>query len=383
VNADVFRGAIARASDVFKSFLPKEDYSQQLVRQAVPAAAASFMDYVLGRQTGYVPDPIFSRMGGFSLTPAKAESAAALPIAKPAQMSQPTQPQQQNLNVQRPASSGTVDASSPQAFIQTFSPVAEYVEQRYGVPKELTLAVAANETGWGKSAPGNVYFGIKALPGQQSQSFNTWEVAGGQPYNTAANFATYQSPYDAAEAFAQLITTAPRYAQAKALFPTRDVTAIGNALQQGGYATDPTWGQKLGSIAQTFTPTQTQAGSEQAVSIGRKYLGRPYEFGASSKSTTTFDCSSFVQRVFAEQGVKLNRTTDTQYSQTFPISQNEARPGDLIFYSGKDPDQPGVQFPHVAIYAGNGQVLDARERGGVAYRPMHIPGYVPIFRRVR
>ena len=47
-------------------------------------------------------------------------------------------------------------------FITTLKPFADEIQQKYGIPIEVSLGQAALESAWGKKAPGNMYFGVKA-----------------------------------------------------------------------------------------------------------------------------------------------------------------------------------------------------------------------------
>ncbi|MCL5962409.1 MAG: C40 family peptidase [Chloroflexi bacterium] len=144
------------------------------------------------------------------------------------------------------------------------------------------------------------------------------------------------------------------------------------------------------------SPFEVKLASLQNAPLGRtilsaanKYLGTPYQMGGGRGAgpVRTLDCSSFVSRVYADATggrVKLTAYTDALYDETVPISPAEAQPGDLVLYRGHDPSQPRTKFPHVAIYAGNGQVVDASSMTGrVAYHPIGIgPRYAQEFRRV-
>ena len=87
-----------------------------------------------------------------------------------------------------------------------------------------------------------------------------------------------------------------------------------------------------------------------------KYIGWPYVWGGSSPSTS-FDCSGFVCWVYTASGVhNLPRTTAQGiYNQCAIISPSEAKPGDIIFFTGTY-DSPGP-VSHVGIYVGNGMML--------------------------
>lgn len=52
--------------------------------------------------------------------------------------------------------------TTQEQFIKTVLPYAQAAESKYKVPALVAMARSALETGWGKNAPGNMYFGIKA-----------------------------------------------------------------------------------------------------------------------------------------------------------------------------------------------------------------------------
>lgn len=87
-----------------------------------------------------------------------------------------------------------------------------------------------------------------------------------------------------------------------------------------------------------------------------KYLGMPYVWGGSSPETS-FDCSGFVSYVFTNSGVyNMGRlTAQGIYDICTPISPEEARPGDIIFFTGTYATNDPVT--HVGIYAGDGQMI--------------------------
>lgn len=86
------------------------------------------------------------------------------------------------------------------------------------------------------------------------------------------------------------------------------------------------------------------------------FLGVPYVFGGTTASG--FDCSGFVQHVFAMLGVDLPRTADAQYDAGHP-AVGGPRAGDLVFFD----TYGGVS--HVGIYLGNGQFVHASSSRGV------------------
>jgi cell wall-associated NlpC family hydrolase len=89
----------------------------------------------------------------------------------------------------------------------------------------------------------------------------------------------------------------------------------------------------------------------------KKHLGKPYVFGASGPSS--FDCSGFVCYVLNHSGVKDVGRTSAQglYNLCTPVSADNAKPGDLIFFKGTYSTSSTVT--HVGIYIGNGMMINA------------------------
>ena len=53
---------------------------------------------------------------------------------------------------------------TPTDFVKTYYPFALQTEKKTGISGRFILAQAALESGWGKSIPGNMFFGVKANP---------------------------------------------------------------------------------------------------------------------------------------------------------------------------------------------------------------------------
>ena len=92
------------------------------------------------------------------------------------------------------------------------------------------------------------------------------------------------------------------------------------------------------------------------IAEAEKYLGYPYVWGGSSPSTS-FDCSGFVCWVINHSGAgSVGRTTAQGiWGYTTPIAPSEAKPGDIIFFTGTY--DSGSAVSHVGIYAGNGMMI--------------------------
>ena len=93
----------------------------------------------------------------------------------------------------------------------------------------------------------------------------------------------------------------------------------------------------------------------QLVEEAEKYLGFPYVWGGSNPQTS-FDCSGFVSYVMTNSGLYNTGRLGAQglYNISTPVSQANAKAGDLIFFKGTY-DTPGVS--HCGIYVGNGMMI--------------------------
>jgi cell wall-associated NlpC family hydrolase len=96
--------------------------------------------------------------------------------------------------------------------------------------------------------------------------------------------------------------------------------------------------------------------AQQLTRSALRFLGVPYAFGGTTASG--FDCSGFVQHVFAMLGIFLPRTADAQYDVGRPVTGGP-RPGDLVFFD----TYGGVS--HVGIYLGRGEFVHASSSHGV------------------
>ncbi len=99
---------------------------------------------------------------------------------------------------------------------------------------------------------------------------------------------------------------------------------------------------------------------DDVVASAEKYIGTPYKWGGTKKETG-FDCSGLMQCVFAENGIKINRTAREQFKNGTPVEYNNLEKGDLVFFKGSTgtASAPG----HVGLYIGSGQFLHAPQTG--------------------
>ncbi|MGD0604150.1 MAG: C40 family peptidase [Streptosporangiaceae bacterium] len=113
------------------------------------------------------------------------------------------------------------------------------------------------------------------------------------------------------------------------------------------------------SAAAAGGPAMTTAELTAALRAAESRRGFPYVWGAAGP--TSFDCSGLVQWSFAQAGVRMPRVAADQARTGPAVSVSQLEPGDLLFYH-TDPTDPGY-ISHVAIYLGNGWMIQAPQPG--------------------
>ncbi len=149
------------------------------------------------------------------------------------------------------ASSAGASLERRMHFISSMQPYAAEAGHKLGVAPETIIAHAALETGWGQHLPvdssgsSHNLFGIKAGRGWTGAAADaiTTEYQGSTATSQRAPFRAYDSIGAGMQDYVGLLSGNPRYAGA--LNCGDDVVAYANGLQHGGYATDPTYVQKL------------------------------------------------------------------------------------------------------------------------------------------
>ena len=140
--------------------------------------------------------------------------------------------------------------SSTADFIDTVGGAAQRSRKATGVPASVTVAQAILESDWGRSRltrQGNNLFGIKALGGVTGPAgvvtLATWEYVDGGTVVVQAPFKAYATLQQSIDDHAGFFTRNRRYAAA--LGKADDARAFARAIQDAGYATDPSYAAKL------------------------------------------------------------------------------------------------------------------------------------------
>jgi cell wall-associated NlpC family hydrolase len=112
-------------------------------------------------------------------------------------------------------------------------------------------------------------------------------------------------------------------------------------------------------------PPPVGSGAAGAVAAAESRVGDPYVYGAAGPNE--FDCSGLVMWAYAQVGISLPHYSGAQFADGTHISMSQLQPGDLVF-----PSDPGQ---HVAMYVGNGEIIEAPYTGAT----VHIIGLSSFF----
>lgn len=88
------------------------------------------------------------------------------------------------------------------------------------------------------------------------------------------------------------------------------------------------------------------------VGLAYSLVGSPYVSGGNGPGG--FDCSGFVQYVYAQNGIHVSRSSYTQAYDGYAVPYSEAQPGDILSW-GYGPGS----ITHSALYVGNGLMIHA------------------------
>ena len=149
-------------------------------------------------------------------------------------------------------------------------------------------------------------------------------------------------------------------------------TAFADQLQQTAAPQSPS---PASSSSPSFAAPASSQGATGAdvVADAKQYLGVPYVWGGDNPQSG-LDCSGLVQRVYSDLGYDLPRVSYQQADAGRPVaSLDKAQPGDILAFHSP--------VSHVAIYLGNGKMIEA-PRPGLSVRITDVYATPTAIRRI-
>jgi cell wall-associated NlpC family hydrolase len=113
------------------------------------------------------------------------------------------------------------------------------------------------------------------------------------------------------------------------------------------------------------------AAAQTAVNTALAQQGDPYVWGGAGPDS--FDCSGLMEYAYAAAGISLPHSSSMQSTMGTPVAYSDLQPGDLVFFYSP--------VSHVAMYIGNGQIVQASTYG----QPVAVTelAYMPGFTSAR
>ncbi len=134
-----------------------------------------------------------------------------------------------------------------------------------------------------------------------------------------------------------IIFSSPTLLKAQSLFSTEHAMQLYNKVRHG---------QEMSAPSQKGTTEEAQAPIiDKLINLGRTFLGKPYRYRG--PSPWPMDCSGYVSYLYSKFDIKLPRNAAAQRQYTTPIKRDEVRPGDLLFFKGRNAKSSRVG--HVAL----------------------------------
>ena len=142
-------------------------------------------------------------------------------------------------------------------FINALLPAANDVQRRYNILVSISLAQAILESNWGTSQLSSQYnnlYGVKASGNQPSVNLSTQEFVNGQFITITGRFRVYNSWSESVESHALLLVNGTDWNpnQYKDVIDSDNYVAAAKGLQVDGYATDPTYRNKIIEIIRKY-----------------------------------------------------------------------------------------------------------------------------------
>ncbi|MBN3554168.1 peptidoglycan-binding protein [Fictibacillus nanhaiensis] len=135
----------------------------------------------------------------------------------------------------------------------------------------------------------------------------------------------------------------------------------------------PVTGEITSSVLNKITEVEKKKGQKPSnsrnqttiniIANASEYMGVPYVWGGTTPKG--FDCSGFIQYVYAQEGIQLPRTVAQMWNATSLVSKPVV--GDLVYF------ETYTSGPsHLGIYIGNNQFVHAGSSTGVTVSDMNL-----------
>jgi cell wall-associated NlpC family hydrolase len=107
-------------------------------------------------------------------------------------------------------------------------------------------------------------------------------------------------------------------------------------------------------------PVDASAKRQMVIEWATQWVGKAdYVWGGESMKEGGFDCSGLLWAAFKNAGISMPRVSYSQARRGARVALRDLQPGDLVAWD----HNPDVGADHIALYIGNGQIVEAARRG--------------------
>ncbi|EOL43896.1 N-acetylmuramoyl-L-alanine amidase [Enterococcus phoeniculicola] len=151
----------------------------------------------------------------------------------------------------------SVEALSHEEFIKRLAPHAQELQEGYGILPSIVLGQAILESNWGQSSLASKYnnlFGMKSFGDEKKVNLETKEFINEEWIVIQGDFKVYNSWEDSMDDHTMLFVNGVTWnpGQYEKVLMAKNYKQAAKALQDGGYATDPTYAQKIIEVIETY-----------------------------------------------------------------------------------------------------------------------------------
>ena len=93
---------------------------------------------------------------------------------------------------------------------------------------------------------------------------------------------------------------------------------------------------------------------DDIISFAKNFLGTPYHYGGTTPAG--FDCSGFINYITGNFGISLTRTSYGLAEFGEQVMLSDVRPGDLMFFKGRNANSTNVGHVGMVIEVGEGEI---------------------------
>lgn len=114
---------------------------------------------------------------------------------------------------------------------------------------------------------------------------------------------------------------------------------------------------------------------DKLIELGQKFLGKPYRYRG--PSPWPMDCSGYISYLFSKFNISLPHNAAAQNNCTTSVAREDLRPGDLLFFKGRNSRSKRVGHVALVVEADDGDItmIHSRSSRGIVMEKLSKSAY--------